>query len=56
MARKKRRHSVKGCGADEPIVGVCAAPRAMADWLDHHLADVIHKYLSRASADVEAKV
>lgn len=29
---------------------------AMADWLDHHLPDVIHKYLSRASADVEAKV
>jgi len=28
----------------------------MADWLDHHLPDVIHKYLSRASADVEAKV
>jgi hypothetical protein len=24
--------------------------------LEHHLPDIIHKYLARASADVEAKV
>jgi ferritin-like metal-binding protein YciE len=47
--------------AGEPeIVSLCEEnlreEEAMADWLDHHLPDVVHKYLSRASADVEAKV
>jgi ferritin-like metal-binding protein YciE len=46
--------------SEAEIVAICqenlAEEEAMADWLEHHLPDIIHKYLSRASADVEAKV
>jgi ferritin-like metal-binding protein YciE len=45
---------------DADVIAVCEEnlreEEAMADWLDHHLPDIIRKYLSRASADVEAKV
>jgi ferritin-like metal-binding protein YciE len=45
---------------DADIIAMCEEnlreEEAMADWLEHHLPDIIHKYLSRASADVEAKV
>ncbi|HXR87418.1 MAG TPA: ferritin-like domain-containing protein [Stellaceae bacterium] len=45
--------------SEAEIVAVCqqnlVEEEAMADWLEHHLPDIIHKYLSRASADVEAK-
>jgi ferritin-like metal-binding protein YciE len=45
---------------DADIIAMCrqnlAEEEQMADWLDHHMPDLIRKYLSRASADVEAKV
>jgi ferritin-like metal-binding protein YciE len=45
---------------DADIIAVCrqnlAEEEQMADWIDHHMPDIIRKYLSRASADVEAKV
>ncbi|HEX3973560.1 MAG TPA: ferritin-like domain-containing protein [Stellaceae bacterium] len=45
---------------DTEVIAVCQEnlreEEAMADWIDHHLPDIIHKYLSRSSADVQAKV
>jgi ferritin-like metal-binding protein YciE len=44
---------------DQEIVRVCCEnlqeEEAMAAWLAEHLPDLVRKYLSRSTADVEAK-